>query len=134
MPEESQQPEKRPVPPLPPFAPLPPLPQRGAAPEGERPRDAHPGGTDYDRKLAELEKRLQEEREKLLRANLKSQEEAAAAARVEVSLKELQDRLRRERRDQEQEESRLKLEAKLHEMEGRLAQERAPWVSTLNSQ
>lgn len=89
---------------------------------------------ELEKKLGDMEKRLQEEREKLLVANLKSQEEAAASARVEVSIKELQDKLRRERRDQEQEESRLKLEGKLAEMEQRLAQERETWVTTLRNQ
>ncbi len=56
------------------------------------------------------------------------------SARVESSLKELQDKIRRERRDQEGEESRLRLENKLREMEGRLAQERETWVATLKSQ
>ncbi len=89
---------------------------------------------ELQQKLEAMERRLQEEREKLLVANLKTQEEAAASARVEISIKELQDKLRRERRDQEQEESRSKLEAKLQEMEQRLAQERETWVTTLRNQ
>jgi chromosome segregation ATPase len=102
-----------------------PPPQESAAEKEKR---------DLQQKLDVMEKRLQEEREKLLIANLKTQEEAAASARVEVSIKELQDKLRRERRDQEHEESRSKLEAKLQEMEQRLAQERETWVTTLRGQ
>lgn len=87
-----------------------------------------------EKRLAEMEKKLQAEREKLLVSDLKRQEEATTSARVEVSLKELQDKLRRDRREQEAEESKLKLEAKLQEMEGRLAQERETWVTTLRNQ
>jgi hypothetical protein len=89
---------------------------------------------EYEKKLAELEKRLQAEREKVLVASLKSQEEKTTAARVEVSIKELQDKLRRDRRDHEQEEHKLKLEQKAQELETRLAQERETWVTTLKSQ
>ncbi|MDE2142103.1 MAG: hypothetical protein KGJ84_06810, partial [Elusimicrobia bacterium] len=88
----------------------------------------------YEKKLAELERRLQEEREKMLVSQVKSQEEQVTAAKVEVSLKELQDRLRRDRRDQESEENRLKLEKKAQELEARLAQERETWVATLKNQ
>lgn len=119
---------------------LPPLPGAAAAPAAPASfvtagqKDFSSEKLQYEKKLSDLEKRLQEEREKLLIANLKSQEEQAAAARVEVSIKELQDKLRRERRDAEQEENRLKLEQKLQEMEGRLAQERETWVATLRNQ
>ncbi len=87
-----------------------------------------------EQKMAALEKRLAEEREKVLLVNLKNQSEAATAARVEVSIKELQDRLRRDRRDQEQEENKHKLETKAQELESRLAQERETWVTTLKTQ
>jgi hypothetical protein len=89
---------------------------------------------EYEKKLNEMSKRLQEEREKLLVTQLKSQEEEATSAKVEISLKELQDRLRRDRRDQEQEEAKLKLEKKAQELESRLAQERETWVVTLKNQ
>jgi len=88
----------------------------------------------YDQKVAELEKRLQAEREKVLLASLKNEQESATAAKVEASLQELQERMRRERRTQEQEEVRFKLEAKLQEMEKRMAQERETWVATLKNQ
>lgn len=89
---------------------------------------------EFEKKMQELEKRLQEEREKALTLQLRSQEEKVTAAKVETSLKELQDRLRRDRRDQENEESKLKLEKKAAELEQRLAQERETWVTTLKSQ
>ncbi|MBI5630978.1 MAG: hypothetical protein HY921_08850 [Elusimicrobia bacterium] len=114
---EENQPLQPPAPPVP--APLPP-------PVSEK--------EEYQKKLSDLEKRLQEEREKLLVANLKSQEEAVNAARVEVSLRELQEKLRRDRREQELEEERRKLEARLEELEERLAQERETWVTTLKNQ
>ncbi|MEK7381752.1 MAG: hypothetical protein AAB262_00520 [Elusimicrobiota bacterium] len=88
----------------------------------------------YEKRLTELEKRLQEEREKVLVSKLKSQEEQVTAAKVEVSLKDLQDRLRRDRRDQDHEETRLKLEKRAQELEARLAQERETWVVTLKNQ
>jgi chromosome segregation ATPase len=89
---------------------------------------------EYEKKLADLEKKLQEEREKLLVNQLKSREEEATAAKVEISLKELQDRMRRDRREQEAEESRSKLEKRASELESRLAQERETWVTTLKNQ
>jgi len=85
-------------------------------------------------KLEALEKKLGDEREKSLLIQLKSQEETVTAAKVEVSLKELQDKLRRDRRDQENEEAKLKLERRAQELEARLAQERETWVTTLKSQ
>ncbi len=89
---------------------------------------------DYEKKLEEMQRRLQDEREKLLVNQLKSQEEQTTAAKVEVSLKELQDKLRRDRREQDSEEAKLKLEKRALELESRLAQERETWVSTLKNQ
>ena len=122
-------------PPVPPTAstmpaPVPPAPPRAV----DKIQDPSAVKEEYERKLGELEKRLMEEREKVLLANLKREEEASTSARVEVSLKELQDKLRRDRRESEQEESRLKLEAKIAEAESRLVQERETWVATLKSQ
>ncbi|MBI3300381.1 MAG: hypothetical protein HYZ75_19620 [Elusimicrobia bacterium] len=92
------------------------------------------GASDADRRVAELERRLQAEREKVLLANLKSQEEKVVAARVETSIKEVQEKLRTQRRESEHEESRLKLEGRVQELENRLVQERETWVSTLRTQ
>jgi hypothetical protein len=119
-----------------PAAPAAPMPPSAPVPPAAPPQDsqAEKDKKELEKKLADMEKRLQEEREKLLVANLKSQEEAVASARVESSIKELQDKLRRERRDQEREESRVKLESKVQEMEQRLAQERETWVVTLRNQ
>ena len=89
---------------------------------------------EYEKKLDELSKRLQEEHEKVFVTQLKSQEERATSAKIEISLKELQERLRRDRREQEQEESKLRLEKKAQELEARLAQERETWVVTLKNQ
>ena len=89
---------------------------------------------EFESKLETLEKKLGDEREKSLLMQLRSQEETVTAAKVEVSLKELQDKLRRDRRDQDNEESKLKLERRAQELEGRLAQERETWVTTLKSQ
>jgi hypothetical protein len=89
---------------------------------------------DHERKIALLEKRLQEEREKVLLANLKFKEEEEISSRVEVSIREVQDKLRRDRREADMEETRLKLEARIQELENRLVQERETWVSTLKGQ
>jgi chromosome segregation ATPase len=89
---------------------------------------------EFENKLEALEKKLSDEREKSLLMQLKSQEETVTAAKVEVSLKELQDKLRRDRRDQDNEEAKLKLERRSQELEARLAQERETWVTTLKSQ
>lgn len=89
---------------------------------------------ELERKVLELEKKLQDEREKVLRADLRSQEEKTYATKVEVAIKEVQDKLRRDRRDAEVEESKLKMEAKIQELETRLAQERETWVTTLKGQ
>jgi len=84
--------------------------------------------------VAELERKLQDEREKVLRMSLRAQEEKTVAARVENSIQEIQERLRRQKRDSEQEETRLKLESKIQELENRLVQERETWVTTLKGQ
>ncbi|OGR50025.1 MAG: hypothetical protein A2X37_00975 [Elusimicrobia bacterium GWA2_66_18] len=89
---------------------------------------------EYEKRMSQLERRLQDEREKTLVNQIKSQEEQVTAAKVEVSLKELQDRLRRDRRDQDQEEAKAKLEKRAEELETRLAQERETWVVTLKNQ
>ncbi|UPT73160.1 MAG: flagellar FlbD family protein [Elusimicrobiota bacterium] len=89
---------------------------------------------DFETKLEQLEKKVSEEREKSLLAQMRSREDDVTAAKVEVSLKELQDRLRRDRADQEAADVKLKLERKAQELEARLAQERETWVTTLKSQ
>lgn len=127
--------DQPPQPPPLPFGVTPPssfFPASAARPEPATREDKVRG--EYEQKLAELERRLQQEREKLLVTQLKSQEEQATSAKVEVSLRELQDRLRRDRREQDQEEARVKLEKKAAELEARLAQERETWVATLKNQ
>lgn len=89
---------------------------------------------EFESKLEALEKKLGEEREKSLLMQLRSQDETVTAAKVEVSLKELQDKLRRDRREQEADEIKIKLERRAQELEARLAQERETWVTTLKSQ
>src|SRR5581483_10533866 len=112
--------------PLPPAPPNPRELRRGDAPQDT--------AADLQRRLVELERRLQEEKEKVLLSNLRSQEEAAYASKVESAIKDVQEKLRRDRRDAEQEETRLKLEAKVRELESRLVQERETWVATLQEQ
>ena len=99
-----------------------------------RPLPPDPEKIDAEKRIADLEKRLAEEHEKLLVANLKSQQEAANAARVEVSIRELQDKLRRDRRESEAEEARRALTAKVQELEARLVYERESWAAALKSQ
>jgi hypothetical protein len=123
-----------PIPGMAGLAPLPPMTAAQAPAAPQPPAPPPDEKVQLEKKLADLEKRLAEEREKLLVANVQKEAEAANAAKVEISIKELQERLRRDRREQESEESRLKLESKLQEMEARLAQERETWVSTLKNQ
>jgi len=100
------------------------------------PAEAHvpAGPSPADLKIAELEKRLMEERERVLLATLKHKEESVVATRVENSIKDIQDKLRRDKRSAESEEARLKLEVRIQELEGRLAAERETWVATLKGQ
>src|SRR5437899_3365586 len=114
-------------PPLPPSFPASREPRKGESTPPE-------SGADLQRRLIELEKRLQEEKEKVLLANLRSQEEATYAVKVEGAIKDVQDKLRRDRRETELEEGRLKLEARIRELETRLVQERETWVATLQEQ
>lgn len=101
-------------------------------PPGPPPED--PRKLELEEKVQQLEKKLEKEHEQVLLASLKSQEEKAIAARVETSIKDIQDKLRRDRREAENEEVRLKLETKITELESRLVQERETWVSTLKNQ
>ncbi len=103
----------------------PPLPP-SLLPAPEKPKD--------DQRIAALEKRLADEHEKLLVANLKSQQEAANAARVEMSIKELQEKLRRDHREAEASQDRRDLAAKIQELEGRLVQERETWAAAFKNQ
>jgi chromosome segregation ATPase len=114
---------------------FPPAPPRGhvpAPPPGQSREDE--AKKEMEEKIRELEKKLDKEHEQVLMANLKSQEEKEVAARVETSIKDIQDKLRRDRREAQSEEVRLKLEARITELENRLVQERETWVSTLKNQ
>jgi len=117
-----------------PPAPVPPAPPQFPVPPAGKSKAGSGKDKEYEKKLIELERRLQEEREKVLLANLRTHQEAETAARVELSIKELQDRLRREQRDAEQEQSKRKLQAELKEKEERLNQERETWVAALKGQ
>lgn len=101
-----------PPPPLPP--PLIPGPAAGAVAQPESVLQ------EYERRLLEMEERLLEEREKVLLANLKSQQEAATAAKVDASLGELRMKLSRDRLAAENEASSA-TEAGVHALEAALA-------------
>lgn len=120
---------EKPKPPLPPVGSM--LSSRGPRESGGAPQE---NAADLQHRLIELEKRLQQEKEKVLLASLRSQEEAAYAAKAETAIKDVQEKLRRDRRDADLEEGRLKLEAKIRELETRLVQERETWVATLQEQ
>lgn len=89
---------------------------------------------DLETKIVDLEKRLTEEREKVLLASLRSKEEEAISAKVENSIKDIQDKLRREKKEQQLEEEKRKAEARVAEIERRLGEEREAWVQTLKNQ
>ena len=81
-----------------------------------------------------LQNQLQEEKEKLLMQTVRAKEEEAMAAKVEESLKDIQDRLRREKREQELQEALSKSELLVKDLEQRMGAERQTWVETLKSQ
>lgn len=97
-------------------------------------KEADAARGDMEGRIAELEKKLMEEKEKVLLASLRSKEEEAVSAKVETSIKEIQDKLRREKREQELDENRRKAESRALELERRMAEEREAWVSTLKTQ
>jgi hypothetical protein len=84
--------------------------------------------------VIQLQRQLQEEKEKLLLQTVRAKEEEAMAAKVEESLKDIQDRLRREKREQELQEMLSKAESQIKDLETRMAAERQTWVETLRTQ
>jgi len=84
--------------------------------------------------LQELQRMLLEEREKLMMQTIKTKEEEALAAKVEESIRDIQERLRREKREQELLEEKEKLLKQIKELEDRLAKERETWIETLKTQ
>lgn len=122
---------------VPGMPPMPPAPG-GAGPFtpalGNKLAEADTAKTQMEQQIAELEKKLLEEREKVLLASLRSKEEEAVSAKVETSIKEIQDKLRREKREQELDDSRRKAEARALDLERRMAEEREAWVATLKTQ
>ena len=63
--------------------------------------DTSQAANDLQQKIQDLEKKLAEEREKVLLASLRSKEEEAVSSKVESSIKDIQEKLRRDRREQE---------------------------------
>jgi chromosome segregation ATPase len=86
------------------------------------------------RRLAETEKRLSEEKEKVLMADVRSKQEEAFAAHVEASLKDIQQKMQRDKREKEIEEERAQLREKVRELDNRLIAERESWVQILRTQ
>ena len=87
-----------------------------------------------NQKLAETEKLLATEREKVLRHDLRTEQEAAFSSKVEASLKDIQQKLQRDKRERELDEERSELKQKLHELESKLISERETWVQVMKSQ
>jgi len=87
-----------------------------------------------EKKIAEMEKVVSQEKEKALLAALKNQQDEALSSRVESSLKDIQEKLRRDRHEQEVQEERMALKAKVKELEARLVSERETWMQTLKTQ
>ena len=84
--------------------------------------DTQAGQDDMKNKIGELEKKLMEEREKVLLASLRSKEEEAVSSKVESSIKDIQDKLRRDKREQELDEARKKADTRLVDLERRIAE------------
>ncbi|MCX5782972.1 MAG: hypothetical protein NTW04_00775 [Elusimicrobia bacterium] len=88
----------------------------------------------FKMKLAATEKMLSHEREKLLMLNMKMKQEEVFNAKVETSLREIQQRITREQREKEIEENRSELKDRVKDIEGKLLAERESWIQILRSQ
>ncbi|MBD3272651.1 MAG: hypothetical protein GF384_08970 [Elusimicrobia bacterium] len=82
-------------------------------------------------RIKQLEQRLQEEKEKSLLENLRSKEEAALSSNIDVTLKDMQEKLRREQEIQELKGDYSRAQEQIQVMEDRLRSERETWVKTL---
>ena len=111
-------------PPAPPQLPVPPM--RPAPPLSDLEQ--------LNQKLAETEKMLAMEREKVLRHDLRTEQEAAFSSKVEASLKDIQQKLQRDKRERELDEERSELKQKLRDLESKLISERETWVQVMKSQ
>lgn len=87
-----------------------------------------------EEQLKQLEQRLHEEHEKNLLTNIRSKEEAALSSRVEISLKEMQEKLDREQKTSELEAAYQRAQERIGEIEQRMNAERETWVKTLHEQ
>ena len=105
--------------------------QDAAAEESER---AKAEKDKLEKKIAEMEKIVSQEKEKALLATLKNQQDEALSSKVESSLKDIQERLRRDRREQEVQEERLALKSRVKDLEARLVSDRETWMQTLKGQ
>lgn len=118
--------------------PLPPMPAQaqGAFPDPAAAETARMNEEKerLEKKIAEMEKIVAQEKEKALVAALKNQQDEALSSKVESSLKDIQEKMRRDRRDSQVEEERISLKGKIKELESRLAQERETWMATLKNQ
>lgn len=84
--------------------------------------------------LAEMQKRLEEEKEKSLYQAMKAREEETLSLRMEQALKEMQEKTRLARREQELDELRMKAEDRAKDLERRLNEERETWVHSMKKQ
>ncbi|MGC8729062.1 MAG: hypothetical protein ACP5SD_07310, partial [Elusimicrobiales bacterium] len=87
-----------------------------------------------EKKIAELEKSLSEEREKVLALTIKNQQEEVLAAKLENSIRDVEEKIKRTQQEKALEEEKNQLKAKIKELETRLIQERETWMQTLKSQ
>ncbi|MFA5162321.1 MAG: hypothetical protein WC421_08750 [Elusimicrobiales bacterium] len=120
------------------------IPQQKPAPEkgpGEESSAVSPSKSpsgdsveDIKLRLAETEKRLAAEKEKSLIADVRAKQEEAFAAKVEASLKDIQQKIQRDKREREIEEERAQLREKVRELDSRLMSERESWAHVLRSQ
>jgi|GEM_PF-5748002 len=89
---------------------------------------------DIRKRLAEMEKLLAKEREKAMLLDMRAKQEDAYSARVEASLKDIQQKIQRDRREREIEEERAQLREKVRELESKITSERESWVHVLRTQ
>lgn len=84
-------------------------------------------------RIAEAERLLAAEKEKVMLANLKQSQAKAVEAQVEYSIKDIQQKVQRDRRERELEDERTELRGKLKSLEDKLVSERETWVHILKT-
>lgn len=100
----------------------------------ERSQDMMDSKKMLENQLKRLEQKLHEEREKALLAAMRGKEEAALSSKVELSLKEMQEKMQGEKRERELEDAVRRSREECAALEEKLRNERETWMKTLQEQ